>query len=369
MNPLRAHPTGSSSTPPTLDSQRPPLQIFGSSQFEKVEPIPRDIYGFKKISQYVTLEQYDEWNAEYTVYLERRRRKWEVLMKQYGLSTEKPIRFPPKSDKVKRYIRKGLPPDWRGAAWFWYAGGPDKLAREPGLYRQLISKVESGALSEIDQDSIERDLHRTFPDNIKFKPDPEPEHPEFPGRSIGPERSSTKREPRLLGALRRVLQAFAIHNPNIGYCQSLNFLAGLLLLFLDEDEEKSFVLLNILTNTHLPGIHAKLLEANVDVGVLMSCIQESMPAVWVKIDDMEATQPPPSRGRSRSGPAPVGIRLPTVSLATTSWFMSCFLGNMPVESVLRVWDSLFYEGSKTLFRISLAIFKTGENEIRSTREQ
>jgi hypothetical protein len=350
------------------DDARPtPVQTDSvhSVRIEKFTPEPRDRYGFKKASQQVTVEQYDEWNVGYTVYLERRRKKWEALMKQYGLSIENPVRFPPKSDKVKRYIRKGIPPEWRGAAWFWYAGGPDKLSREPGLYRKLIAQTQEGHLSDTDKDIIERDLHRTFPDNIKFKPDPVPEHISFPGKAIRPPRSSSRGEARILGSLRRVLQAFAIHNNNIGYCQSLNFLAGLLLLFLDEDEEKAFIMLNVITNEHMPGTHAKVLEANVDIGVLMSCVRECIPAVWAKIDDSEGMQP--SRGRKAS--AMMTTRLPTVSLATTSWFMSCFVGNLPTESVLRVWDCLFYEGSKTLFRISLAIFKWGEQDIRNIGEQ
>jgi len=36
-----------------------------------------------------------------------------------------------------------------------------------------------------------------------------------------------------------------------------------------------------------------------------------------------------------------------------------------VETVLRVWDSFFYEGSKILFRISLALFKAAEGSIRN----
>ena len=80
-------------------------------------------------------------------------------------------------------------------------------------------------------------------------------------------------------SLRRVLQAFALHNQNIGYCQSLNFLAGLLLLFLDEDEEKAFIMLNVITGVHLPGTHAKVLEANVDIGVLMTCVDGVRPRV------------------------------------------------------------------------------------------
>ena len=36
--------------------------------------------------------------------------------------------------------------------------------------------------------------------------------------------------------LKRVLVAHALHNPSIGYCQSLNFVAGMILLFLQEEE-------------------------------------------------------------------------------------------------------------------------------------
>ena len=229
--------------------------------------VPRDCYGFKKSSQYFTPEQYDAWNGPYVQYLERRRKKWHHLMKQYGLSTGDPIRFPPKTDKVKRYVRKGIPPEWRGAAWFWYAGGPGRLAENPGLYWDLVEQVDSDKLSDADREHIERDLNRTFPDNIRFKPDAtcDLEAAEAAGGPSHPSCTYGEPETPIVRALRRVLQAFAIHNPSIGYCQSLNFLAGLLLLFLDEDEEKAFVMLNIITNEHLPGTHGRVLEANVDI--------------------------------------------------------------------------------------------------------
>jgi len=331
-------------------------------------------------------------------------------MKQYGLTTASPIRFPPRGDKTKRYIRKGIPPEWRGAAWFWYAGGPARLAQQPGLYAELVEQVQAGKLNDADREHIERDLNRTFPDNIRFKPDvaaPPETHLQDAVNRDTPRIDSIIPETPILCSLRRVLQVFAVHNPSIGYCQSLNFLAGLLLLFLDADEERTFILLNIITTEHLPGTHAKVLEANVDIGVLMQCIKESMPAVWAKIDDCHDNPTSPlspasvsnafgskaksksnftihnnsSTSNSRSNPKsnPSGAagggsdtasltRLPTVSLATTAWFMSLFVGTLPIESVLRVWDSFFYEGSKTLFRIALAIFKTGEAEIRAVRE-
>lgn len=318
--------------------------------------VPRDRYGFKKASHYITVEQYDAWDVWYTQHLDRRGKKWQALMGSYGLSTDRPIRFPPKSDKIKRYVRKGIPPDWRGAAWFWYAGGPGRLAKDPGLYWDLVEKVNHGQLSDNDREHIERDLNRTFPDNIRFKPDPTTTLDAQSGAGGGKARKSADVETPVLRALRRVLQAFAVHNPAIGYCQSLNFIAGLLLLFLDEDEEKAFVLLNIVTSLHLPGTHGVALEgANIDIAVLMSSVKESLPAIWAKIDD--------KGGGTAPFPGAQQLRLPTVSLATTAWFMSLFVGTLPIESVLRVWDCLFFEGSKTLFRIALAIFKFGEKPI------
>ena len=62
---------------------------------------------------------------------------------------------------------------------------------------------------EISQEAsyaINKDVERTFPG-----------HPQFESRGG-------------IEALRRVLLAFSVHNPEVGYCQSINFLAGFLLL-------------------------------------------------------------------------------------------------------------------------------------------
>ncbi|KAK1044713.1 hypothetical protein LTS16_007032 [Friedmanniomyces endolithicus] len=321
------------------------------------EPVPRDRHGFKKVSHYITADQYNAWNVQYSEHIDRRRKKWHALMRSYGLDTKKPFRFPPKSDKIKRYVRKGIPQALRGAAWFWYAGGPSRVAKEPDLYRNLLDRVEKGELSDNDRETIERDLNRTFPDNIRFKPDPTTTSDVQAGVGGGKKRKSVAEpETPIVRALRRVLQTFAVHNPGIGYCQSLNFIAGLLLIFLDEDEEKAFVLLEIVTSVHLPGTHGVTLEgANIDIAVLMSCVKDSLPAIWEKLDD--------KGGIPAGDPSASALRLPTVSLATTAWFMSLFVGTLPIESVLRVWDCLFFEGSKTFFRIALAIFKAGERQI------
>lgn len=297
----------------------------------------RDQYGFLKASHYISRSQYDTWSGGYSPIQERRTRKWHSYMRESKLPTHLPSQFPSRSAKTQRYIRKGIPPAWRGPAWFFYAGGETHLQKNPNLYPTLVTR-SSSELSDSDKEIIERDLHRTFPDNIHFKPDPIP----------------TSDAP-ILKSLRNVLRAFSLHCPRIGYCQSLNFIAGLLLLFLPE--ENTFWMLHIITTTHLPGTHDISLEgANVDLWVLMTALKESLPSIWTKV----------SSGDDEAGS--LGVKLPPISLCTTSWFMSLFIGTLPIESVLRVWDVLFYEGSRTLFRIAIAIFRLGEQRIKGVNE-
>jgi hypothetical protein len=350
------------------------------------EPGSRDRYGFRKASANVTRQEYDAWDSTYSEYLARRRRKWVAFLKDNSLMTDRPNRFPPRSAKTKRFIRKGIPPDWRGAAWFYYAGGPAILSKHRGEYDQLVRRAgldpngpgripnQKGEVKPLIVEDIEKDLYRTFPDNVRFKPPPSPPPPGAAAPQSAPSQPAV--EPEIITSLRRVLHAFALYNPRIGYCQSLNFLAGLLLLFV-ETEEQAFWLLNIITRVYLPGTHEMSLEGSkVDLGVLMIALKDSMPGVWKQIggDELEAGKK--SRGKRGHklghGGNPGSIhdpnRLPAITLCMTAWFMSCFIGTLPIETVLRVWDVFFYEGSRTLFRIALTIFKLGEREIKAVQD-
>ena len=298
-----------------------------------------DHYGFRKSSRDVTLDSYNTWYQDYSKFQTKRNKKWQDMLADHRNSPSNPNGFPAPSAKVQRYIRKGLPPACRGDAWFFYSGGAKLLKDHPNHYVDLVIQSQTDHLNRNDREAVERDLHRTFPDNIHFKT----------------ETTSTSThiiETPIMTALRRILCAFAVDHPKIGYCQSLNFIAGLLLLFLPE--EKAYWMLHIITTDLLPGTHELSLEgANIDLWVLMLALKQANPGVWAKVGG--------DVGSSSS-------RLPPISLCTTSWFMSIFIGTLPIESVLRVWDVLFYEGSKTLFRIALAIFKVGETQIKSVQD-
>jgi hypothetical protein len=319
----------------------------------------RDRYGFRKSTQYISVSQYDDWNATYSKYLDHRKPKWEQFLKEHGLSPTNPIRFPPKGPKGKRYIRKGIPPEYRGAAWFWYSGAYTQLHRNPGLYNKLARQVEEGLLNTNDQEHIERDLNRTFPDNIHFKNDPPRASATVDRTGLGDSRASLQSvapDTPIIQPLRRVLSCYALYNPKTGYCQSLNFLAGLFLLFLPE--EKAFWTLHVLTTSYLPGIHEISLEgANVDLWVLMTFLKESMPTIYAKTLTVG-----PDGGPNNP------TRLPPITLCLTSWLMSLFIGCLPIETTMRVWDIFFCEGSRTFFRVALAIFKAGERQILGVQD-
>ena len=318
-------------------------------------PAERDRYGFKKASLNISVQEHNAWATRYEEHISRRRNKWIALMTKQGLSTTDPTKFPEMNEKVKRYARKGYPPEWRGAMWWYYSGGQHTIKQQEmvGLYASLAARVKRDELNKDDRDAIERDLDRTFPDNIHFRPEPATDL--LDGESDD--------EPALIQDLREVLSCFALNNPSIGYCQSLNFIAGLLLLFLKQDKEKVFILLTIITQNHLPGAHARSL-ANTEVNVLMMLIRDYLPKVWTSINDTDLIN---SGAGSHAHPNSKFQRQPTVALSCTSWFMSLFVGVLPIETVLRVWDAFLYEGPRALYRYALAIFKLGESEIRKYR--
>lgn len=300
-----------------------------------------DLYGFKKPTYGISPDEFDSISLKYSKYIERRGEKWKNLLKAHGLSVgtddEPPVRFPPESQKLRRYVRKGIPPKWRGNAWFWYARGYEKLNAHPQLYEKLISETEG--LKNNDSEHIERDLHRTFPDNIYFRNDP-----------------TTNEESPHLKALRRVLTCFSVYQPKVGYCQSLNFIAGNLLLFMDE--ERAFWMLVIITQTYLSGLHEVNLEqVNISQGVLMISVRDRLPKIWNALNLEHSLE------------ENFISNLPPISLCTAPWFMSMMVNVLPTETMLRVWDCIFLEGPKTIYRIALSIFKLSEPQLTKATDE
>ena len=60
-------------------------------------------------------------------------------------------------------------------------------------------------------------------------------------------------------ALRHVLLAFSVHKPDVGYCQSMNYVAAMLLLCLDLSEERAFWVMVALIDDN--GQHSSIMHS------------------------------------------------------------------------------------------------------------
>lgn len=241
--------------------------------------------------------------------------KWEnYMMAQAG----KPL---VRSQELKAMVRSGVPHEYKEVVWkecsnFHIGADRDKLG--PHYYKQLVSKSNSSS-HDPSSKQIELDLLRTLPNNRHY---------------------ATVDSPGIC-KLRNVLLAYSWHNPSIGYCQGMNRIAAIILLFLSE-EEAFWCLVAIIDYIMPSDYYSKtMLAAQADQRVLKDLIQEKLPRVASHLEQYSVD----------------------LSLFTFNWFLTVFVDNIPIETFLRIWDAFLFEGSKVLFRFAVAFFKYVEEDI------
>ncbi|KAH0615998.1 hypothetical protein JD844_026732 [Phrynosoma platyrhinos] len=223
-----------------------------------------------------------------------------------------------RTEKTRDLVLKGIPESMRGELWLLLSGAINEMATHAGYYEDLVEK--SMGKYNLATEEIERDLHRSLP-----------EHPAFQNE-MG------------IAALRRVLTAYAFRNPSIGYCQAMNIVTSVLLLYAKEEE--AFWLLVALCERMLPDYYnTRVVGALVDQGVFEELARDYIPQLYDCMQDL-------------------GV-ISTISL---SWFLTLFLSVMPFESAVVVVDCFFYEGIKVIFQLALAVLDANVDKLLNCKD-
>uniref|UniRef100_A0A8C7R846 TBC1 domain family member 8B n=1 Tax=Oncorhynchus mykiss TaxID=8022 RepID=A0A8C7R846_ONCMY len=225
---------------------------------------------------------------------------WNIHFSEYGRGTSMFC-----TKKTRDLIVRGIPEALRGELWMLFSGAVNDMATNPGYYSELVD--QSLGTSTLATDEIERDLHRSLP-----------EHPAF--------QSDTG-----ISALRRVLTAYAYRNPKIGYCQAMNILTSVLLLYAKEEE--AFWLLVAVCERMLPDyFNRRIIGALVDQAVFEELIRMHLTQLTEHMTD-----------------------LTFFSSVSLSWFLTLFISVLPIESAVNVVDCFFYDGIKAILQLGLAV--------------
>ncbi|XP_077986905.1 uncharacterized protein LOC144441221 [Glandiceps talaboti] len=219
-------------------------------------------------------------------------------------------------------VHRGIPAQYRVIVWTKLALNKVQDIRDvkgTSYYKSLIDQIPDSVITKCYQRQILLDLHRTMPTNIHFQ-----------------DANADK-----VHQLQQVLEAFCIHNPEIGYCQGMNFLVATCLLFMEA--ELAFWCLVAIVEKYFPDNYfdRNLVGAQADQSVLKELVQRKLPLLHTHISSVD-------------------IDLSTITL---NWFLAIFFDSVPFETLLRIWDCFFLEGPVVLFRFSLAIMKLHENKL------
>ncbi|KAM9375974.1 TBC1 domain family member 2A [Pholidichthys leucotaenia] len=229
------------------------------------------------------------------------------------------------SPELKALVRGGVPKEHRQKVWSWLIRLRTGAIRDrhPERYEQLCEKSRTSPHPASRQ--IQLDLHRTLTTNQNFS------SPSSPA----------------LQQLRRILLAFSWHNPIIGYCQGLNRVAAIALLVLQSEEAAFWCLVTVVESIMPQDYYTKnLVASQADQRVLKDFLSEKLPRLASHFEDH-------------------GI---DISLITFNWFLVVFVENLPSDILLPLWDAFLYEGTKVIFRYTLALFKYKEDEILKLNE-
>ncbi|XP_053090239.1 TBC1 domain family member 4 isoform X3 [Pangasianodon hypophthalmus] len=223
-------------------------------------------------------------------------------------------------DEIHTALCQGVPKCRRGEVWLLLSQQyrlrhhlPQRQQPPDTPYQDLLKQLTT------QQHAILVDLGRTFPTHQYFS------------AQLGAGQLS----------LYNLLKAYSLLDTEVGYCQGISFVAGVLLLHMSEEQAfdtLKFLMYDLgLRRQYRPD----MISLQIQMYQLSRLLHDYHRGLYSHLEEHEISP----------------------SLYAAPWFLTLFASQFPLGFVSRIFDLLFVQGTEVIFKVALCLLSSHEGEI------
>ncbi|XP_036436956.1 TBC1 domain family member 4 isoform X5 [Colossoma macropomum] len=223
-------------------------------------------------------------------------------------------------EEIQTALCQGVPKSRRGEVWLLLSQQyrlrhrlPQRQQPPDTPYQDLLKQLTA------QQHAILVDLGRTFPTHQYFS------------AQLGAGQLS----------LYNLLKAYSLLDTEVGYCQGISFVAGVLLLHMSEEQAfdtLKFLMYDLgLRRQYCPD----MISLQIQMYQLSRLLHDYHRGLYSHLEEHEISP----------------------SLYAAPWFLTLYASQFPLGFVSRIFDLLFVQGTEVIFKVALCLLSSHEGEI------
>ncbi|XP_037041912.1 USP6 N-terminal-like protein isoform X7 [Bradysia coprophila] len=226
-------------------------------------------------------------------------------------------------EKLKKRVFKGIPNKLRSAAWLKILNVEKTMADNVGVYKRMLDLAREFS-TEVRQ--IDSDVNRQFREHVHYL-----------------ERYSIKQQ-----ALFNVLTAYSMYNMELGYCQGMAGVAGILLMYMDD--EQAFWALNTFMSDSKYAMHGLFIEGFPKLTRFLHHHDKIVTKFMPKLQKHFMKH-----------------NLDSI-LYSLKWFFVIFVERIPFSLCLRIWDIYMIEGERVVVAMAFTILRLHRTKLLKMKD-
>ncbi|XP_046700602.1 TBC1 domain family member 4 isoform X2 [Silurus meridionalis] len=223
-------------------------------------------------------------------------------------------------DEIHTAICQGVPKSRRGEVWLLLSQQyrlrhrlPQRQQPPDTSYQDLLKQLTT------QQHAILVDLGRTFPTHQYFS------------AQLGAGQLS----------LYNLLKAYSLLDTEVGYCQGISFVAGVLLLHMSEEQAFDTLKFLMYDLGFRRQYRPDMISLQIQMYQLSRLLHDYHRGLYSHLEEHEISP----------------------SLYAAPWFLTLFASQFPLGFVSRIFDLLFVQGTEVIFKVALCLLSSHEEEI------